>query len=141
MLVIRQRWNARWEARRHICRTAPTEILPTMRQSCLAGHGDSPFGRCSNPNPYVPRRHETQLSTCRFPQQGVLERPYRYAGILVFAWGALWWLGTGWAEGVGSGPDQTSAASSCCDFSGVIIGQAFAQSASGQWFCCTIYGN
>jgi hypothetical protein len=50
-------------------------------------------------------------------------------------------FGNGWAEGVGSGGTPEQACSSCCDFNGVIIGQATAQSANGTWFACTIYGN
>lgn len=50
-------------------------------------------------------------------------------------------FGNGWAEGVGSGGTPEAACSNCCDFNAVIIGQATAQSASGTWFACTIYGN
>ena len=56
-------------------------------------------------------------------------------------WGHFWaGFGNGYAEGVGSGMTPDAARSSCCDFGGRIIGQGLAQSASGQWFCCTIYG-
>lgn len=34
----------------------------------------------------------------RFQPPEILQMPYRFSALVVFAWGALWWLGTGFAE-------------------------------------------